>query len=158
MSHRSKSRVIAFLTAVVFPISAMVAFPSVAEARSLGSWAGHPLDGTARSCFSENAGGTKHNGSCGGGLLRWEVPIPLDGNGMVSIAVRTKSESDTMTISCQAFGVNNSNQLITSSGSPVNNTGTWMTLTLVLPSVPVGGHAIVACNMGLGTQIGSINY
>jgi hypothetical protein len=160
MKKLSSRGIVAFATSFVLSVSALVASPSIAEARSMGFWAGHPLDGTSRSCFSENAGGTKYTAGPGcPGSGRWELPVPLDTNGAVTFSVRAKGvDNDVNGVRCQAFGVNNMDQLATSTPVQTRLAPTFATLTLSLPSVPSGGHAIVVCTFNGGAEVGSVNF
>src|SRR3954454_12167692 len=105
MRHGAVSRTVALVAGVVVSIAGVVAVPGSAWARTLGSYAGTPIDNnTPRSCFAEKQGGLIYAGgqSCPG-LARWQVMLPVDTAGTFTVRVRGSRDLAAPTFSCQVL-------------------------------------------------------
>jgi hypothetical protein len=136
----------------------------VADARSIGAWAGAPLDGVSSNCYAENAGGVRGTGAAecptSGLLARWEVNLPIDSTGPFPVTFASASGAGgTGLPCCVAYAVS---QLgVITNTTPELCSGSAMAFhPLSSIAVPLAGHLFLACR-GLLTsqnQIASINW
>jgi hypothetical protein len=160
MRHGAVSRTVALLAGVVVSIAGVVAVPGSAWARTLGSYAGNPLDNTARSCFSESQGGLTYAGgqSCPG-IARWQVMLPTDAVGTYTVKVRGSRELAAPIFSCQVLSQTQDGVL--SSQSTVQqlpSAGQMLTMSMSV-AVPASGYMFLVCwGFGVGDFIAGITY
>lgn len=163
MRHGVVSRMVALVAGVIVSIAGVAAVPGAAWARSLGSYAGNPLDNTPRTCFAEHQGGLSWTGGAGcPNTGRWQVELPVDSSGSYTVTVRMSRDNDTsQRPTCQVLTQTQDGVLSAASTAqqlPASPTGQFLTLTMTA-SVPTAGYMFVYCSgFGLGDVMAGINY
>ena len=132
-----------------------LAFAGAGEARTIGGFAGHPMDSSPTSCFTEWFGGVQ--GACSG-THTWQIPLVVDTAGGKTINITASAGSSPMT--CTAYGAGPSGQFDFHQGG----SATWQNTnpaqqSISVPTVPSGGYLYVNCSFtGLGVTIDAVNW
>jgi hypothetical protein len=148
------------LVGVVLPLSGVVALTATAEARSIGAYAGNPLDNAPRSCFGETNGAVFGGTSVSPCTGRWAVSLPVD----------TTATTYTVTFSaawgglgvkpdCFAVGVSQLGVVQTPSPAVSATTTSFVAYPLGAVSVPTKGYLYLVCEgVVTGSVIGSVYW
>lgn len=136
-----------------------------AHARSMGAFAGHPLDQSPPICFKENMGGVTGNGSaqCSGHPFpsspRWEVPLPIEGHGQATVQFAARGDGLTGP-SCSLYAISQNNGVVLTTGRVTRGAATYGLLTLVVQTIPDKAFLYLACDTLRTTdqRVGSINW
>lgn len=129
-------------------------------ARSVGGYAGAPLDGLATTCFTESFGGVVGPGigSCGSSP-RWEIPLLVDASGTYTVKFTAHTSSGfPISIGCQAYATDGFGHFVSNSNHQSTASSTFVTLTLTSVTVPSGGNLILACDGMTNGTIGNVNW
>jgi hypothetical protein len=156
-TRKTQSLIVATLT-----LACLVGIPGMAYARSIGAYAGAPLDGLATTCFQESNGGVvgpSAFGSCGT-TPRWAIPLAVDTAKSYTVTFSAHaSTSIPINIGCEAFAINGLGVLVSTSSHASTTSTTFTTLTLSSVTVPSGGYLYLACDgMANGGTIGAVNW
>ena len=131
----------------IFFLAGLLAMSSVAQARNLGGWAGHPLDNDDWACYQEDHGGMRYTAlgtHCSHG--RWEVPLPIDSTGAPAKTISFVSEGTAhLHQGCTAYGVNVTSLTMATDGPVGNNTPLFKSADLHV-TVPTDGTLFLACD------------
>ncbi len=145
-----------FLLGSILPgVIALIVAPAV-YARSIGAYAGNPLDNSPRTCFTESAAavqGSLPTGSCTG---RWEVNLPVDASGSYTVTYTGKVSGGIGSLSCGAYAVA-PDGTFSSTTYKSTTSATFATVTLDPITVPSGGNLFIACDIS-NAAVGTINW
>jgi hypothetical protein len=143
----------------------VVTLEPLAKARSIGAFAGNPLDGSSWSCFAESAGAVTGTGAAGcvgtpfAGSPRWETQLPVENTGSYTVTFGIRGNGSTGP-TCLAYGVSQLSAIVVTSLSATNATTSFVPKAVAVSSVPGGGYLFGACDTLTNSsfRVGSINW
>ena len=145
-----------FAAVAIAGLSFAVAPP--ADARSIGAWSGKPQDSRESDCFAENYMSVTN--TCNDTLI-WEVPLVVESSGPFNPTINVYASGSTGNVACQTMA------LFQDSGGGGTRTtphvgpsqaNVPMNIQPGAESIPNGGTLTVACWLGLGGRINSVNW
>jgi hypothetical protein len=143
-------------------LAGLIATAGPAGARSLGAFAGAPLDGSQSACFTEFAGGVVGTNvlGCAGNPLasspRWEVNLPIDTTGPKSVMVGIRGVS----VGCGLISANQASGVFSSSAQAFGFSPSILSIPTLTVNVPTNGSLLLACDhmANPGAFITNINW
>ena len=151
-------KIVRTVLAGTFALTGVAVLTPAAEARSVGAFAGAPLDNTPWVCYRENAGGVVGNSSpipapgdtCG--EARWEVNLPVDSARGYIISFATAKDPAMPVGACCAAYATSPSGAFTSTNPKCGTSTTMTTIDTEAVTVVTGGHLFLACSNLRGTN------
>jgi hypothetical protein len=143
-----------------------VVLVSKADARTIGAFAGLPLDGdNIIPCFAESGGAVTGTGAhaCAGVPYvddpRWEVQLPVDNYGVKHVTVGIKGNGQSGP-TCAVWTFDQTSNYLGTSSVMTNNTAYFQIETADSAPIPTNGYMFLACGYltASNVAVGSITW